>query len=85
METLRERGFQIVAASEKADSPLSEANFHQPTVAIIGNEGRGIRPELLARCDQSLSIPMSGSVGSLNAAVAAGILFYEMQRQRLAP
>ena len=82
VETLRERGFQIVAASEKADSPLSEANFHQPTVAIIGNEGRGIRPELLARCDRSLSIPMSGPVSSLNAAVAAGILFYEMRRQR---
>ncbi len=83
VETLRERGFQIVAASEKADIPLPEANFRQPTVAIIGNEGRGIRPELLARCDHSLSIPMSGPVGSLNAAVAAGILFYEMRRQRL--
>ena len=83
VEALRERGFQIVAASEKADIPLPEANFRQPTVAIIGNEGRGIRPELLARCDRSLSIPMSGPVGSLNAAVAAGILFYEMRRQRL--
>ena len=83
VEAFRERGFQIVAASEKADIPLCEANFCQPTVAIIGNEGRGIRPELLARCDRSLGIPMSGPVGSLNAAVAAGILFYEMRRQRL--
>ena len=82
VDALRERGFQIVAASEKADTSLPEANFCQPTVAIIGNEGRGIRPELLARCDRSLSIPMSGPVGSLNAAVAAGILFYEMRRQR---
>ncbi|MEK6261600.1 MAG: 23S rRNA (guanosine(2251)-2'-O)-methyltransferase RlmB [Planctomycetota bacterium] len=82
VDTLRERGYQIVAASEKADSPLYETDFRQPTVAIIGNEGRGIRPELLARCDRSLSIPMSGAVGSLNAAVAAGILFYEMRRQR---
>lgn len=83
VDALRERGFQIVAASEKADIPLYESNFHQPTVVIIGNEGRGIRPELLARCDRSLSIPMSGPVGSLNAAVAAGVLFYEMRRQRL--
>lgn len=82
VETLRERGFLIVAASEQGATPLYEAHFCQPTVAIIGNEGRGIRPELLAHCDQSLSIPMSGPVGSLNAAVAAGILFYEMQRQR---
>ena len=79
----RERGFQIVAASEKADTPLSEADFRRPTVAIIGNEGRGIRPELLAQCDHSLGIPMSGPVGSLNAAVAAGILFYEIRRQRM--
>jgi len=76
---------QTVAASEKAETRLSAANFRQPTVAIIGNEGRGIRPELLAQCDCSLSIPMSGPVGSLNAAVAAGILFYEMQRQRGTP
>ena len=82
VDTFRERGFQIVAASEKAAAPLCEADFRQPTVAIIGNEGKGIRPELLARCDRSLGIPMSGPVGSLNAAVAAGILFYEMRRQR---
>lgn len=84
VETLRGRGFQIAAAAEKGTVPLYDADFRQPTVAIIGNEGRGVRPELLARCDQSLCIPMSGRVGSLNAAVAAGILFYEMRRQRLA-
>lgn len=82
VETLRGRGFQVVAASEKGNIPLYEADFRQPTAAIIGNEGRGIRHELLTRCDRSLSIPMSGQVGSLNAAVAAGILFYEMRRQR---
>jgi 23S rRNA (guanosine2251-2'-O)-methyltransferase len=82
VDAFRERGFQIVAASEKADAPLCDADFRRPTVAIIGNEGKGIRPELLARCDRSLGIPMSGPVGSLNAAVAAGILFYEMRRQR---
>ena len=82
VDAFRERGFQIVAASEKADIPLPDADFRPPTVAIIGNEGNGIRPELLARCDRSLGIPMSGAVGSLNAAVAAGILFYEMRRQR---
>ena len=81
----RERGFQVVAASEKADMPLFQADFSRPTVVIIGNEGRGIRPELLSRCDVSVSIPMSGQVGSLNAAVAAGILFYEMRRQRSLP
>ncbi len=87
-QTVREfkqRGFQIVAATEKATSVLHETDFLKPTVVIIGNEGRGIREELLRICDRALSIPMSGCVGSLNAAVAASILFYEMRRQRMMP
>ena len=81
----RARGFQIIAASEKGQTPLFQADFTRPTVMIIGNEGRGVGPELLSRCDVSVAIPMSGRVGSLNAAVAAGILFYEMRRQRSLP
>jgi 23S rRNA (guanosine2251-2'-O)-methyltransferase len=80
-----DNGFQIVAASEKSDHALYEVDFTRPTLIVIGNEGRGIRAELLSRCDVSVSIPMSGHVGSLNAAVAAGIMFYEMRRQRNLP
>lgn len=83
VDLLRDRRYQVVAASEKARMPLFEADFRGPTVIIIGNEGSGISSELLSRCDVSVSIPMSGRVGSLNAAVAAGILFYEMRRQRI--
>ncbi len=75
-------GFQVVAASEKSSIPLHQANFSRPTAIVIGNEGRGVSPELLSLCDLSVSIPMTGKVGSLNAAVAAGILFYELSRQR---
>lgn len=82
-DQLRKLGFQIVGASEKATVPLYDADFRKSTVVIIGNEGRGIRPELLSRCDVSVAIPLAGRVGSLNAAVAAGILFYELQRQRI--
>jgi len=82
VDLLRKRDFQVVAASEKAQVPLFQADFRRPTAMIIGNEGQGISAELLSRCDVSVSIPMSGRVGSLNAAVAAGILFYEMRRQR---
>lgn len=83
VDRLREHKYQVVAASEKSRMPLFEADFRRPTVMIIGNEGSGISSELLSRCDVSVSIPMSGRVGSLNAAVAAGILFYEMRRQRI--
>lgn len=79
---LQDRGFQVIAASEKSKVPLYQADFTRPTVMMVGNEGRGIHPDLLERCDLSVSIPMSGHVGSLNAAVAAGILFYELRRQR---
>lgn len=82
LDAWRQRGFQAVAASEKASVPVFNVDFCRPTVIVIGNEGRGIRPELLSKCETSVSIPMSGQVGSLNAAVAAGILFYEMRRQR---
>lgn len=83
-EQLRGRGFQVVAATEKSTTPLHTAKFSKPTVCVIGNEGKGIRPDLLQICDVAVAIPMSGQVGSLNAAVAAGILFYETRRQRLA-
>jgi len=78
----RQSGYQVVAASEKAERSLFEVDFNRSTVVIIGNEGRGVHPDLMSRCDTSVSIPMSGRVGSLNAAVAAGILFYEIRRQR---
>jgi 23S rRNA (guanosine2251-2'-O)-methyltransferase len=82
VEQLHDRGYQVVGGSEKADTPLFEADFSRSTALIIGNEGRGISADLLSRCDLLVSIPMSGRIGSLNAAVAAGIVFYEMRRQR---
>jgi 23S rRNA (guanosine2251-2'-O)-methyltransferase len=85
VDQFHNRGCQIIGGTEKADRPLHRADFRRPSVLIIGNEGRGIRPELLGRCDVSVSIPMSGQIGSLNAAVAAGIMFYEMRRQRSLP
>ena len=80
--SLQSRGFQLCGASEKATQSPSEVDFRRPTCLVIGNEGRGISPELLALCDQTVAIPQTGQVGSLNAAVAAGILCYEIGRQR---
>lgn len=82
VDQLRHTGYQVIGGSEKADTPLFQTDFSRSTAIIIGNEGRGISSELLSRCDLLVSIPMSGRIGSLNAAVAAGIVFYEMRRQR---
>lgn len=80
--SLQDRGIIVVAASEKAETALGEHDFNKPVAIIVGNEGRGVSPGLLERCDRTLRIPQMGSIGSLNAAVAAGIFLYEAARQR---
>ena len=79
---LRSRGIRLFGASQNASRPLFECDFSGPTAIVIGNEGSGIQPDLLAACDELVTIPQFGVVESLNAAVSAGILFYEAQRQR---
>ncbi len=79
---LKARGMRVAVASEKAAVPLSAFDFTRPAAVVIGNEGRGPRPELMAACDALVSIPQFGRIGSLNASVAAGICFYEAMRQR---
>ena len=82
LSSLQARGVRIVAASEKADCDLFTADLRTPLVIIVGNEGRGVDPALLALCTQQVRIPMGNHLGSLNAAVAAGIVCYEALRQR---
>jgi 23S rRNA (guanosine2251-2'-O)-methyltransferase len=81
-DELQARGVRFVAASEHASSPLHEADLAGPIAIVVGNEGKGIDPALLDRCDLAVSIPLAGQIGSLNAAVAAGIVLYEAGRQR---
>ncbi|WP_437201604.1 23S rRNA (guanosine(2251)-2'-O)-methyltransferase RlmB [Planctomicrobium sp. SH664] len=83
-ERLKSLGLKIVAATEKGQLAPADARMTTGLALIIGNEGVGVSPALLAECDEQLCIPQQGHVGSLNAAVAAGILCYEVQRQRLA-
>lgn len=82
VENLKQRGMQILGASERATQCVFEADWTRATAILIGNEGRGIDPQLQEMCDALVQIPMSGSVSSLNAAVAASLFFYEMRRQR---
>ena len=82
IEEWKTRGVKVLGASEKASTPIYHLDLTGPTALVIGNEGFGIRPELIAVCDQQIAIPQSGYVESLNAAVSAGILLYEVHRQR---
>ncbi len=79
---LRQRGLQLVAAVQDGEQRIEECDFRPSTAIVIGNEGAGISAELLAVCDKTVRIPQSGRLDSLNAAVSAGILFYEASRQR---
>lgn len=80
---LREQhGFCAVAADHHAQTMPADRDWTGPTLLVIGNEAVGVSPELLAACDCGVCIPQIGRTESLNAAVAAGILFYEVRRQR---
>ena len=81
---LQDLNVSVVAAHEKAETNLFDCDFGKPTAVLIGNEGSGIQQELLNISDRQIRIPQFGHVGSLNAAVSAGILFYEIRRQRSA-
>lgn len=82
IKQLRHDGFQIVGTSDHAPQSIFETDLRSSTVLLIGNEGAGIDPELETECTQFVQIPVHGKVSSLNAAVSAGILFYEVLRQR---
>lgn len=79
---LKESGLAVAGADEKSHTLLFNASMEGPLAVILGSEDRGISRELLAMCDLRLSIPMAGRTASLNVSVAAGILLYEVRRQR---
>jgi 23S rRNA (guanosine2251-2'-O)-methyltransferase len=81
---LKREGVRVVGTSPTARRDVSQVDLAGPTALVLGNEAVGIRPELLECCDERVAIRQSGTVASLNAAVAAGILFYEVSRQRAA-
>ena len=62
---------------------LYDADLTGPTAIVIGNEGEGVGRLVKEKCDMVASIPMKGNIDSLNASVAAGVLAYEIVRQRL--
>lgn len=83
LKTLKENGYNVIAASEKADINYTRADYTTPVAIVMGAEDVGISPEALKQCDTFVSIPLFGKIESLNVSVAAGVLLYEAVRQRL--
>jgi 23S rRNA (guanosine2251-2'-O)-methyltransferase len=80
---LKKMNVFIYGTTMENSSSLLKTDFTSPVAIIIGSEGQGIRPSLLKSCDGLIQIPMIGSnIGSYNAACAATIVLYEIQRQR---
>jgi len=79
---LSSAGLRIVAGDPAAKDILSSCNFTLPTVLAVGNEGRGCSETLLKKAGQVVRIPMPGLAESLNVALAASIMLYEVVRQR---
>ena len=72
----------IVGATEKGSKNYTTFDYTVPTAIVMGAEDTGISNENLRECDYLAAIPMFGQINSLNVSVAAGILIYEVVRQR---
>jgi 23S rRNA (guanosine2251-2'-O)-methyltransferase len=82
MEKLKAAGLWIAGADAGAKDGFYETNLTGPLAIVIGNEGQGLSRLVRERCDFILSLPMVGQINSLNASVAAGVILYEVVRQR---
>jgi 23S rRNA (guanosine2251-2'-O)-methyltransferase len=82
IEYLKDSGLKVLSAAERAGTPAAELALTGPAVLILGSEEKGISRELVALSDHQIKIPMTGTIASLNVSVAAGILLYEITRQR---
>lgn len=81
LEFLKEQGLWVVGAEAEA-TPYNLQDMKGPIALVIGSEGKGLRRLVKEKCDYLVGIPMKGKINSLNASVAAGILMYEVLRQR---
>ena len=81
IEELKEKGIWFVCADMGGDT-MYQLNLTGPIGLVIGNEGEGVSRLVREACDFTASIPMKGDIDSLNASVAAGVLAYEIVRQR---
>lgn len=80
MEKLKDNGFWIYG-TDMAEESYTETDLTGRVAIVIGNEGKGIGHSVKKNCDKIISIPMAGSINSLNASCAASIIMFEVLRQ----
>jgi 23S rRNA (guanosine2251-2'-O)-methyltransferase len=79
---LKDAGCWVIGADASGGKELTEADLTRPLVLVLGEEGKGLRDLTLKTCDETVRIPLAGKIQSLNVSVSAGILFFEVVRQR---
>lgn len=82
IEALKKNGFWIIGTDPQAEINYWDTKYDIPLVLIIGNEGAGLSPAVKKMCDTLVKIPLYGKIESLNASVSAGVILYEIRRQR---
>ncbi|OGW28652.1 MAG: 23S rRNA (guanosine(2251)-2'-O)-methyltransferase RlmB [Nitrospinae bacterium RIFCSPLOWO2_12_FULL_47_7] len=82
IEEMKQAGFWIVGVDMEGEKKCHQFDFNMPVALVIGGEEKGVRPTLKKACDFTVSIPMRGTIGSLNASTASAVVFYEILRQK---
>jgi 23S rRNA (guanosine2251-2'-O)-methyltransferase len=82
MEELKEAGYWLVGLDEQAEKTYTELDYTSPLGIVLGGEGKGLHDLTRKRCDFVVSLPTVGPVKSLNVSVAAGVVLFEVLRQR---
>lgn len=82
IDILHLNGIQVVATGLKGSATLSETDLTVPMAIVMGSEDKGVSEFVLKHADHLVRIPMAGNFDSLNVSVAAGIMLYEVQRQK---
>lgn len=82
LKELKKEGYWIYGAAGEAGQSLYATSFTGPVCIVIGSEGKGLRPLVAEQCDHLVAIPLAHGVESLNASVAAGVILFEIVRQR---
>ena len=82
LKTLKKQGYWIIGTDMEKARDYREGIYDVPICLVIGSEGKGMSPLVKKQCDYVVKLPMEGSITSLNASVACGILLYQIHSQR---
>jgi len=83
VDELHLNGIRVYASEMTAAKNIFDCDFREPCAIVLGSEDNGIYPALLKICDEKIKIPMKGDFESLNVSVAAGMILYEVMKQRI--